>query len=124
MALSLAQVVAERTNALRLLEEAYEAQASSDSDRAVALDRLLEAARAKGFFGARELAAGVLRVSGRFAVQRGPEGDWQVVRQSTMVPLVLKPKSTALIPFPGPGCRALVPYTGPRGRVDRRAAAA
>jgi hypothetical protein len=57
MVLNLAQVVAERTNALRLLEEAYDARICTDGDQTVVLDSMLETARAKGFYGSLELAA-------------------------------------------------------------------
>lgn len=129
MVLSLAQVVAEKTNVLHLLEEAYDAQLGTGGDRAVVLDLLLEATRAHGFYGSLELAAGVLRASGRFHLRKGPQGEWQVARESTAsVLVVLGSTSTALIPFPGPASRALVPFTvaGQRGlgAVSHRRAAA
>ena len=77
MVLNLVQVVAERTDALRLLEEAYEAGIGIDGDRPIVLDSMLEAARAKGFYGSLELAAGVLRVSGRFRLEKGPMDKWR-----------------------------------------------
>ena len=45
-------------------------------DRPIVLDSMLEAARAKGFYGSLELAAGVLRVSGRFRLEKGPMDKW------------------------------------------------
>jgi hypothetical protein len=98
MVLDLVQVVAERTDALRLLEEAYNARVTIYGDRAVVLDAMWEAARAKGFHGSLELAAGVLRVSNRFVVEKGPAGKWYAVRQSTALVLI-GPRSTALIPW-------------------------
>jgi hypothetical protein len=97
MVLSLAQVVAEKTNALRVLEEAYDARLGIDGGRAIVLDAILEAAKARGFYGPPELAAGVLRVSGRFRVERGAVGKWQAVRQSTALVPVREPKCTALV---------------------------
>ena len=114
MVLNLAQVVAERTDALRLLEEAYNAGLGIDGDRAVVLDSMLETARAKGFFGSLELAVGVLRVSGRFQVKRGPVGKWRAVRQPTAMIPITEPRSTALIPVAGPSSRALVPIADDR----------
>ena len=49
MVLDLAQVVAERTEALRTLEEAYEARVGIDGNQPIMLDSMLETARAKGF---------------------------------------------------------------------------
>jgi hypothetical protein len=98
--LDLAQVVAERTDALRLLEEAYDARLGIAGKRAVALNSMLEIARAKGFCGSIELAAAVLRVSGRFRIEKGPMDKWYVVRQSTaLVPVALEPRPTTLVPF-------------------------
>jgi hypothetical protein len=95
MVLNLAQVVAERMDALRLLEDAYNARAGRDGGKAVALESMLEIARAKGFYGSLELTAGVLWVSNRFVVEKGPAGNWYAVRQSTaLVPV--EPRSTAL----------------------------
>jgi hypothetical protein len=97
MALSLAQVVAERTDALRVLEEAYDARVGSCGDRAVLLESVVEMARAEGFHGSLELAAGVLRFSGRFQVTRGPAGEWQIVRRTTAL-VVIEPREIALVP--------------------------
>ncbi len=97
MVLNLARIVAEKTDSLRLLEEAYHARNGTDGGRAVPLDSMVETARANGFHGSLELAAGVLRVSGRFAVEKEPVGKWHAVRQSTALVLVA-PRSTALVP--------------------------
>jgi len=98
MALNLAQLVAEKTKALCLLEEAYESQFGIDGSQSVVLDSILETARAKGFYGSLELAAGVLRVSGRFLVEREPAGKWMAVRQSTaLVPVDVGPTSMAAV---------------------------
>lgn len=127
MALSLAQVVAERTDALLLLEEAYDARIGTDGGRAVVLDSMLEAAREKGFYGSVELAAGVLRASGRFRIEKGPRDKWQALRQSavpasaemtteamTSVPVAAGSESMALIGLPAHSrSRALVPIAGP-----------
>ncbi|MGO8751675.1 MAG: hypothetical protein ACLQNE_37515 [Thermoguttaceae bacterium] len=100
MVLDLAQIVAERTDTLRLLEEAYDARLGIAGERAVVLNSMLEAARAKGFCGSLELAAAVLRVSGRFRIEKGPMDNWHAIRQSTaLVPVALEPRSTALVPF-------------------------
>ena len=101
MVLSLAQVLVEKTNALRLLEEAYDTQIGLDRGRVVALDAVVKAARARGFYGSLELAAGVLRVSSRFRVDSGPAGRWIAVRQSTALVPVVGPRSTALVPVAG-----------------------
>jgi len=100
MVVSLAQVVAEKTDALRLLEEAYDARIGTNGGRAVVLDSMLDAARTKGFYGSLELAAGVLRTSGRFVVEREPVGKWHAVRQSTALILV-EQRSTALVAVVG-----------------------
>ncbi len=98
MVLDLAQVVAERTNALRLLEEAYDARLGIAGERAVALNSMLEIARAKGFCGSMELAAAILRVTGRFQIEKGPMDNWHAIRQSTaLVPVTLEPRPTALV---------------------------
>ena len=98
MVLDLVQVVAERTDALRLLEEAYDVRLGIAGERAVALNSILEIARAKGFHGSMELAAAVLRVSGRFRIEKRPMDKWYVVRPSTaLVPVALEPRSTALV---------------------------
>jgi hypothetical protein len=96
--LDLAQVVAERTDTLRLLEDAYEARLGIAGERAVALNSMLEIAKAKGFCGSMELAAAVSRVSGRFRLEKGPMDKWLAVRQSTaLVPVALEPRPTALV---------------------------
>ena len=98
MALSLVQVVAEKTNALRVLEDAFNAQLNLDGGHAIMLDSVLQTARARGFYGSQELAAGVLQVSGRFRIEKGSVGKWQAVRQSTALVPVCEPRSTALVP--------------------------
>jgi hypothetical protein len=98
MVLDLVQVVAERTDALRLLEEAYHVRIGIDGGQRAALDSVVETARAKGFHGSLELAAGVLRVSGRFRLEKGPMDKWHAIRQPTaLVPVTLAPKSTVLV---------------------------
>lgn len=100
MVLNLAQVVAERTNSLRLLEGAYDSAVGIGRDGAVALDSMFETARSKGLAGSLELAVAVLRVSGRFRVERGPTGQWHVLRQSTaLVPVAAQRTSRALVPM-------------------------
>lgn len=96
MVVSLAQVVAEKTDALRLLEAAFDDRISTDGGHAVVLDSMLEAARAKGFYGSLELAAGVLRSSGRLQLQKEPRGKWQAIRRCTAL-AVVEPRSTALV---------------------------
>lgn len=98
MVLSLVELVAEKTSALRVLEEAYDARLPVGGERAIVLDSLLEDARARGFHCSPELAAGVLRVSGRFRVEKGAAGKWQAVRHSTALVPVCEPRSTALVP--------------------------
>jgi len=98
MVLDLVQVVAERTDALRLLEEAYNVRIGIGGGQGAALDSVVETARAKGFHGSLELAAGVLRVSGRFRLEKGPMDKWHAIRQPTaLVPVTLAPKSTVLV---------------------------
>jgi hypothetical protein len=109
MALSLAKVVLERTEALRLLEEAYDAQLGIDGRGTRVLQSVLEIARAKGFYASLELAAGMLQVSGRFLVEKGAGGKWVVVRQcntparnaaqpcTALVPISTERRSTALV---------------------------
>ena len=66
----------------------------------VPLNSILDAASAKGFYGSLELAAGVLRVSGRFVVEKEPAGKWHAVRRSTaLVPI--EPRPTALVAVAG-----------------------
>ena len=115
MVLDLAQVVAERTDTLRLLEEAYDARLGIAGERAVALNSMLEAARVKGFCGSLELAAGVLRLSGRFRLEKGPMDKWLAVRQSTaLVPVATALTSRALVPVVVElRSRALVPVATP-----------
>jgi hypothetical protein len=101
MVLSLVEVVLEKTEALRLLEEAYDAQ--SGTGKAAALDSIVEIAREKGFYGSLELAVGLLQRSRRFLVEKEPAGRWiaarSAVRQSTaLVPIGTDRRSTALVP--------------------------
>jgi hypothetical protein len=111
MVVSLVQLVVEKTGALRLLEEACDTQLGIDDGHDVVLDSAVEIAKANGFCGSLELAVGVLRVSGRFLVEKGPAGRWIAIRRSTaMVPVVPRPRSTALVPVAtGPRSTALVP---------------
>ena len=99
MVLSLVQVVLEKTEALRLLEDAYDAQLGIDGDRSASLDSVVEIAKANGFCGSLELAVGVMRANNRFVVEKGSTGRWVAVRQCTaLVPVASGPKSTALVP--------------------------
>ena len=111
MVVSLVQLVVEKTGALRLLEAACDAQLGIDDGHDVVLDSAVEIAKTNGFCGSLELAVGVLRVSGRFLVEKGPAGRWIAIRRSTaMVPVVPWPRSTALVPVvTGPRSTALVP---------------
>jgi hypothetical protein len=113
MVVSLVQLVVEKTGALRQLEEACDVQLGIDGRHEVVLDSAVEIAKANGFCGSLELAVGVLRVSGRFLVEKGPAGRWTAIRRSTaMVPVVARPRSTALVPVvAGPRSTALVPVT-------------
>lgn len=111
MVLNLVQLVVEKTESLRQLDESYDAQAETDENGFIALDSIVEIARGKGYYGSVELAAGVLRASGRFHVEKGPLGKWHATRRSTALVLVaLEPRTTALVPLPlSPARRALVP---------------
>lgn len=103
MALNLVEVVLEKTDALRLLEEAYDARSGTSNGRAAAVDSVVEVARGNGFCGSLELAVGLLQRSRRFLVEKGPAGRWvavrRAVRQSTaLVPVGAERRSTALVP--------------------------
>ena len=76
--------------------------AGRDGGKTVVLDTMWEAARANGFRGSLDLAVGVLRVSNRFIVEKGPDGKWHAVRQSTAM-VVIGPRCTALIPWSNRG---------------------
>ena len=84
--------------------------------KAVALESMVETARSKGFHGSLELAAGVLRVSGQFRLEKGPMDKWHAIRQPiALVPVALEPKSTALVRVDArPMRRALAPVAGDR----------
>ena len=111
MVLDLVRVVAEKTDALKLLEEAYDARLQVEGEGGVVLDSILESARSKGFYGSSELAAGVLRVSGRFQLQKRAAGKWHAVRQSAPTSFPVGPlRPTALVPIdPARPSRTLVP---------------
>ena len=99
MVLSLVQVVAEKTEALRQLEDAFHAQLGIGGGRTAVLDGVVQIARANGFCGSLELAAGILRANHRFVVEKGPAGRWVAARRSTaLVPIATGRKSTALVP--------------------------
>lgn len=103
MALNLVQVVLERTEALRRLEEAYDAQSQAPGGCAAVLESVVEDARARGFCGSPELAAGLLQRSGRFLVEKSSAGRKMAIRtalhrSTALVPVNAERRTTALVP--------------------------
>jgi hypothetical protein len=103
MALSLVEVVLEKTDALRLLEEAYDSHSVAGKGRAAALDAVVEIAREKGFYGSLELALGLLQRSRCFLVEKESAGRWVAVRSAVrqsaaLVPVGTERRPTALVP--------------------------
>ena len=122
MPLDLVQVVAEKTDALYLLEAAYQVRSEADGERAIALDGMLDLVRDQGFLGHADLAAGVLRRSGKYLVRKGVEGRWAVLRQAGTALANVPIHSTALVPIaPQPEAATLIPIGRPRFVIGRKA---